>query len=160
MAFRPGNSSRSFGGRFSDSRGSDRPRSFGGGRGSGYGRDRGDRGPVEMHDAVCSKCGANCQLPFRPTGSKPVFCSDCFRKEEGGSRDGPRDNFRSRDNFRPREERSHSAPSGISADQFAQLSAKVDKILAILKDLELEPIDEDGEDEEVEEVEEEVEAKK
>ncbi len=38
--------------------------------------DRG--GPREMHDAVCSQCGAQCQVPFVPRGDKPVLCRDCF----------------------------------------------------------------------------------
>jgi len=35
----------------------------------------------EMHKAVCSKCGKDCEVPFKPTGEKPVFCSDCFRSQ-------------------------------------------------------------------------------
>lgn len=35
----------------------------------------------QMHDAICSKCGKRCQVPFRPTGERPIFCSDCFGKE-------------------------------------------------------------------------------
>ncbi len=35
-------------------------------------------GPREMHDAVCSECGAECQVPFRPSGDRPVLCRDCF----------------------------------------------------------------------------------
>lgn len=38
-----------------------------------------------MFDAVCDKCGKDCKVPFRPSGDKPVFCSDCFEKKEGGS---------------------------------------------------------------------------
>ena len=34
----------------------------------------------EMHDAVCSECGENCQVPFKPSGDKPVKCQECFRK--------------------------------------------------------------------------------
>jgi len=37
---------------------------------------------VEMHSATCDKCGARCEVPFKPSGSKPVYCSDCFRKGE------------------------------------------------------------------------------
>ncbi len=55
----------------------------GGGRPS-FG-DRGDRGPVEMHDAVCDNCGKNCQVPFRPTSGKPVYCSNCFEQKNGDS---------------------------------------------------------------------------
>jgi len=36
-----------------------------------------------MHRAVCSECGADCEVPFKPTGDKPVFCSNCFRNKRG-----------------------------------------------------------------------------
>ena len=39
----------------------------------------------KMHDATCNKCGKRCQVPFRPTGERPVYCSDCFEKERGDS---------------------------------------------------------------------------
>ena len=50
----------------------------------GFG-DRGDRGPVEMHKAICDNCGKECEVPFRPTQGKPVFCSNCFRNQKEGS---------------------------------------------------------------------------
>ena len=40
--------------------------------GSSYG------GPREMFSATCDGCGREARVPFRPTGSKPVYCSDCF----------------------------------------------------------------------------------
>ena len=42
--------------------------------------DRGSGRP-EMHSAVCSDCGKDCEVPFRPTGNKPVFCSNCFENK-------------------------------------------------------------------------------
>lgn len=54
----------------------DRGRSFGGNRSSGR---------REMHDAICSECGNECQIPFRPTGDRPVYCSSCFEQQNGGS---------------------------------------------------------------------------
>ena len=36
-----------------------------------------------MHDATCGKCGVACQVPFRPTGNRPIFCSNCFKTEDG-----------------------------------------------------------------------------
>lgn len=33
-----------------------------------------------MFKAVCSKCGNECELPFKPSGDRPVFCSKCFEK--------------------------------------------------------------------------------
>ena len=34
----------------------------------------------QMHDAVCSDCGKDCQVPFKPASGKPVYCRDCFQK--------------------------------------------------------------------------------
>jgi CxxC-x17-CxxC domain-containing protein len=36
-----------------------------------------------MFDAVCSNCGKDAKVPFRPTNGKPVYCSDCFRSMRG-----------------------------------------------------------------------------
>ena len=50
----------------------------------GSGRDRGPRrdfGPREMHKAVCSECGQDCEVPFKPTEGKPVYCRECYRKK-------------------------------------------------------------------------------
>lgn len=44
---------------------------------------RGPRAPREMHPATCAACGAKTQVPFRPTGDRPVYCSDCFNKNRG-----------------------------------------------------------------------------
>jgi len=54
-----------------------------------------------MTKAICSECGNACELPFKPTGDKPVFCSDCFRNKGGNSnssqgRFGGRDSGRSK----------------------------------------------------------------
>jgi len=35
-------------------------------------------GPREMHKAVCSKCKKECEVPFKPTEGKPVYCRECF----------------------------------------------------------------------------------
>jgi len=62
--------------------------SYGSGGGGSYGSGGGgyrDRGPREMFSATCSSCGKEAQVPFRPTGGKPVYCSDCFRSQRGGS---------------------------------------------------------------------------
>jgi CxxC-x17-CxxC domain-containing protein len=55
---------------------------FGGDRGFGQG-DRSER--PTMHRATCADCGKSCEVPFRPSGDKPVFCSDCFGRKEGGN---------------------------------------------------------------------------
>lgn len=102
----------------------------GGGRSFGGGRDFGQRGDREMHHAVCSNCGKDCEVPFKPTGSKPVLCSDCFAKnrdseprrfsDRGGDRAPRRD-------FAPRE---GGAPQ--NSKQLDMISAKLDQVLALL----------------------------
>ena len=48
-------------------------------------RDFGPRnfGPREMHKAICSECKQECEVPFKPTDGKPVFCKDCYKKKKG-----------------------------------------------------------------------------
>ena len=55
---------------------------YGGGSGGGYGGGGGgySSGPREMFTATCDSCGKEARVPFKPTGSKPVYCSDCFRR--------------------------------------------------------------------------------
>jgi CxxC-x17-CxxC domain-containing protein len=51
----------------------------GGGYGGGGSSSRSyDRGSREMFSATCATCGREALVPFRPTGAKPVYCSDCF----------------------------------------------------------------------------------
>jgi CxxC-x17-CxxC domain-containing protein len=97
------------------------------GRDRGFSRDRPQR--REMFDVKCSECGRDAQVPFKPTGNKPVLCSDCFSKTD-------RPNGSSR-----------QSPSGNSED-LKQINAKLDKIIAILQDLELETEEFDEETEE------------
>ena len=37
-------------------------------------------GPREMHKAVCDECKKDCEVPFKPTGDKPVYCKECHAK--------------------------------------------------------------------------------
>lgn len=86
---------RSFGGR-------DDRRSFGGGR---------DDDRSFGHKAVCSECGKECEVPFRPTAGKPVYCNDCFGNKSSHNKGGNNEQ---------------------SKGQFDLLNAKLDKILHIL----------------------------
>ena len=131
--FRQENSRGKFGNKSSSSRFGGRSGEFGERGKFGRGRDS-ERRPLEMHDATCSKCGKRCQVPFRPTGSKPVFCSDCFRQNEGsGSNFGPRNQDR-------------LSQSEVSSEQFNQINAKLDRILRVIENLEIDIGDESGED--------------
>ncbi|MBS3066690.1 hypothetical protein J4205_02600 [Candidatus Pacearchaeota archaeon] len=126
----------------SDSRSGGRNRDTGrfsrnGDRGGGRDRDSGRfEKRLEMFDTTCDKCGKRCQVPFKPTGSKPVFCSDCFRQNEGEN--GSSSRFESRT----------SAPS---SDQLNIINAKLDKIITVLEELEIIQEDADSEDDSDEE---------
>jgi CxxC-x17-CxxC domain-containing protein len=50
----------------------------GGYSGGGGGYSGGGYGQREMFTATCDSCGREARVPFRPTGAKPVYCSDCF----------------------------------------------------------------------------------
>ncbi len=84
-------------GQFRREGGSDRgSRDFGGSRG-GYDRPRsfgGARDEKVMHRATCAECGRSCEVPFKPTGDKPVYCSECFGNQQesaGYGRDSRRE---------------------------------------------------------------------
>jgi CxxC-x17-CxxC domain-containing protein len=47
---------------------------------NGYGNS-GGYGSREMFTATCANCGREAQVPFRPSGVRPVYCSDCFRAQ-------------------------------------------------------------------------------
>lgn len=49
-------------------------------RGGGFG------GPKEMHKANCADCKKECEVPFKPSGNRPVYCKTCFGKRKEGGR--------------------------------------------------------------------------
>lgn len=34
----------------------------------------------QMYPVVCASCGKDTEVPFQPSGDRPVYCSDCFRQ--------------------------------------------------------------------------------
>lgn len=55
---------------------------FGRSNSSGFKRRRDEK---MMHQATCDSCGKDCEVPFKPTESKPVYCNDCFKGRGKGS---------------------------------------------------------------------------
>lgn len=137
---------------------------FGGGRSNGKpsfqkkewgGRDNRE---TTMHKATCSDCSKSCEVPFRPTGEKPVLCSDCF----GGKKEGGRDNgfgakksfdnrFENREPFgakksfgdremRPiREFKAPNPNAGAFSDEvkktLSEMNSKIDRLVTTLEKL-------------------------
>ncbi len=100
-----------------------------------FGSDR-----AAMHRATCNKCGASCEVPFKPNGKKPIYCSDCFRKEDGGADRQP-----SYD--KPRYVSTPRAGNDDISKQLKALNEKMDAILSVLTDLGDEESDDDASEE-------------
>jgi len=45
----------------------------------GGGNFGGDRPPRQMHKAVCAECQKDCEVPFKPSGDRPVYCRECHQ---------------------------------------------------------------------------------
>ena len=44
---------------------------------------RDNRGPPrEMHKVTCAECGQETEVPFKPDGTRPVYCRECYRKRK------------------------------------------------------------------------------
>jgi len=37
-----------------------------------------------LHKAICADCNKACEVPFRPSGDRPVYCKECFSKRKTG----------------------------------------------------------------------------
>ncbi len=36
--------------------------------------------PRQMYKAICADCGKECEVPFKPTEGRPVYCKECWAK--------------------------------------------------------------------------------
>lgn len=81
---------------------------------------RGSERPFEkrMFSVTCAKCGGPAEVPFKPRENKPVYCSDCFRKNDSYD-------SRSTSNF-------ESKSALPSKSEFDQINKKLDKIMEAL----------------------------
>lgn len=106
---------------------------FGGGRGGFGGGDR-DRS-VTMHKAVCADCGKDCEVPFRPSGGKPVLCSECFSgKREAGDRGERKEyNREPRREFNSRPAQSSGPSQEDLKKQLVEVNAKLDKLINVVE---------------------------
>ncbi len=37
----------------------------------------------QLYDVKCADCGKQTQVPFKPSGDRPVYCRDCYMKRRG-----------------------------------------------------------------------------
>ena len=58
----------------------------GGGMGDSFGGGMGR----QMYPAVCAQCGKDTEVPFRPRGDRPVYCSECYNQQRSSGGYGGR----------------------------------------------------------------------
>ncbi len=71
-----------------------------------------------LHKAVCDECGQNCEVPFKPSGNKPIYCSRCFEKVDPKK-------------VRSSEPRSSVDMSSVT-EQLRDMNSKLDTLIEIL----------------------------
>src|SRR4030042_5353957 len=85
-----------------------------------------DRGSREMHKSVCADGGKECEVPFQPTGDRPVYCAECWAKNRP-----PRTEDRHRREY-PREDRQRRPPPA-SENVDLQILAELKRIRELLE---------------------------
>lgn len=106
----------------------------------------------EMFKAVCAECGKPCEVPFRPSGDRPVYCKDCFAamgpQDRGNRPDRGSSNFQRRDftshpsaasrgvgprpSFAPTQGSGEDKRLDDIKIQLSQMISKLDKLLNIV----------------------------
>ncbi|MFT4303541.1 MAG: CxxC-x17-CxxC domain-containing protein [Candidatus Woesearchaeota archaeon] len=76
-----------------------------------------DREQKPMVKVKCDECGKSCEVPFKPTEGKPVYCSECFE---------------SKPNNRSRDSRNQRSSNNSSSD-LKEINDKLNEILCLLK---------------------------
>jgi CxxC-x17-CxxC domain-containing protein len=124
---------------------------FGGGKrndfhGEGHNRRERSFDAPQLFAAVCSDCGKGCEVPFRPSADKPVYCSACFGKKKHAGEKEARDAGRTpefkKEDTKVREAKPVRIDSdekfGVLAKQLVSLESKVNMILELLATKEVE----------------------
>jgi CxxC-x17-CxxC domain-containing protein len=106
-----------------------------------------------MHKAVCDECHKSCEVPFRPSGDKPIYCSDCFssKRDDGdraprrefNDRPAPRREFNDRPaprrEFNDRPAPSFNKPAAPANDdvkrQLSEMNSKLDRLINSIEKL-------------------------
>ncbi len=59
-------------------------------------RDR-DRRERILHKAICADCNKGCEVPFKPSQDRPVYCKECFAKRKSSGTSTVNNDNRPRD---------------------------------------------------------------
>ena len=67
-----------------------------------------------MYKAICADCKKECEVPFRPSGDRPVYCQECFSRRKAGN------SFKANMDNRPKE----TAPAQVTNIDKPRVSEK------------------------------------
>ncbi len=106
------------------------------GRKPGYQRSGGGFGgrpQGQMHQATCAQCGKSCEVPFRPDGSRPIYCRDCFgsNKPSASAREFQRPSFKTPASVQQKPQVPDPRIDTIQK-QLGKMEVKLDQILVSL----------------------------
>jgi CxxC-x17-CxxC domain-containing protein len=129
-------------------RGGNRGGGFGGGnRGGNRSFGGGNRGPATMHKAVCDECHKSCEVPFRPSGDKPIYCNECFGGKKEGTNRNDRGDRKDFGNFKPRRDFEDRGPKPFVNNnsssnggedikkQLSEMNNKLDRLINAMEKL-------------------------
>lgn len=100
-----------------------------------FGNNRGGDG--QMFKATCNECKKTCEVPFRPSNGKPVFCNECFSSRREMEGRGGRNDFADRggrrdfnDKFTPAPVFKQAGSNDDTKKQLTEMGYKIDKLMA------------------------------
>ncbi len=115
---------------FNDRDNNRRPSYNSGGQSGGVSR----HGAKNLTSVTCFTCGNACKVPFVPSAGKPVYCNDCFRKNDSYSERSDRPDRSSSARYSDRNRSDSRSQSSQSTPSLTEINAKLDKIISLLED--------------------------
>ncbi len=90
-----------------------------------------------LYKANCSKCGNECEVPFRPVNGKPVFCRNCFVKTGDTANGRAGDRFPKRDFGSGAPAARYDSPKndGAMLKQLESMNVKLDRLIVAIESL-------------------------
>lgn len=97
------------------------------------GMRKGPKKDNESHNVICDKCGKECEVPFKPTSGKPIFCRRCFKDKEGSSSyDDSKRNYDTQPDSRDNRRDYRESDNNTKSSQLDEINRKLDEIIEML----------------------------
>ena len=87
-----------------------------------------------MHKATCAECKRNCEVPFKPSGNKPVLCRDCFGEQRNNAEPREFKNNKPKRDYSDRPSREEKQLQNIQ-DELSSLKKHVESLTRNITDL-------------------------